>query len=60
VGHADVALNEVVARVVQSEPDAAGEIARGIVEGRYLHSLFGCYLHSRFSANRSSLRRGAL
>jgi hypothetical protein len=60
VGHADVALNEVVARVVQSEPDAAGEIAHGIVEGRYLHSLFGRHLHSRFSANRSSLRRGAL
>jgi Iron-containing redox enzyme len=59
VGHADVALNEVVAPVVRSEPAAAAEIARGIVEGRYLHSLFGRHLHSRFSANQSSLRQGA-
>ncbi|HEY3864536.1 MAG TPA: iron-containing redox enzyme family protein [Solirubrobacteraceae bacterium] len=60
VGHADVALNEVVAPVLRSEPAAAGEIARGIVEGRYLHSLFARHLHNRFSANRSSLRRGTL
>ncbi len=59
VGHADVALNEVVAPVVRSEPEAAADIARGIVEGRYLHSLFGQHLHGRFSSNRSSLRRGA-
>jgi hypothetical protein len=57
-GHADVALNEVVAPVLQSEPAAAADIARGIVEGRYLHALFGEHLHSRFSANRSSLRQG--
>jgi hypothetical protein len=60
VGHADVALNEVVAPVLRSEPEAAAEVARGIVEGRYLHALFGAHLHSRFSANRSSLRQGAL
>jgi hypothetical protein len=59
-GHADVALNEVVARVLQSEPAAIAEIARGVVEGRYLHALFSRHLHSRFSAGRSSLRRGAV
>ncbi len=41
VGHADVALNEVVAPVLRGEPEAAADIARGIVEGRYLHALFG-------------------
>ncbi len=59
-GHADVALNEVVMAVVEEEPAAAPEIARGIVEGRYLHALFSRHLHESFSAGRSSLREGKL
>jgi hypothetical protein len=59
-GHADVALNEVVLPVLQSEPGAASEIARGVVEGRYLHSLFSGHLHDCFSAARSSLRKEAV
>jgi hypothetical protein len=59
-GHADVALNEVVVPVLQSEPAAAADIARGVVEGRYLHSLFSSHLHACFSAGRSSLRREAV
>lgn len=59
-GHADVALNEVVAPVLDEQPAAAAEIARGVVEGRYLHALFSRHLHARFSAGRSSLRAGTL
>lgn len=59
-GHADVALNEVVLPVLQSEPEAALEIARGVVEGRYLHSLFSGHLHDCFSESRSSLRKEAV
>ncbi len=55
-GHSDVALNEVIMPVVQAEPEAAAEIARGVLEGRYLHALFSGHLHDRFSAGRSSLR----
>jgi len=58
-GHADVALNEVVMPVVRDEPDAATEIARGVVEGRWLHGLFSTHLHEAFSAGRSSLRPAA-
>jgi hypothetical protein len=59
-GHADVALNEVVMPVLGAEPAAAAEVARGVVEGRYLHSLFSQHLHASFSAGRSSLREGTL
>ncbi|MCW2967083.1 MAG: iron-containing redox enzyme family protein [Solirubrobacteraceae bacterium] len=55
-GHADVALNEVILPVLAEEPSAVEEIARGVVEGRYLHSLFSAHLHACFSAGRSSLR----
>jgi hypothetical protein len=59
-GHADVALNEVVMPVLAAEPAAAAEVARGVVEGRYLHALFSRHLHACFSAGRTSLREGAL
>lgn len=59
-GHADVALNEVVVPVLQAEPRAIADIARGVVEGRYLHSLFSRHLHRSFSAGRSSLREEAV
>jgi hypothetical protein len=59
-GHSDVALNEVVMPVVREEPDARAEIARGVVEGRWVHELFSRHLHACFSAGRSSLRAGAL
>lgn len=59
-GHADVALNEVVGPVLESEPAAAAEIARGVVEGRYLHALVSRHLHGCFSAGRTSLREGTL
>jgi hypothetical protein len=59
-GHADVALNEVVAPVLEAEPAAAAEIARGVVEGRYLHALVSRHLHACFSAGRTSLREGTL
>ena len=59
-GHADVALNEVVIPVLESEPAASAEVARGIVEGRYLHSLVGAHLHACFSNGRSSMRKGHL
>jgi hypothetical protein len=58
-GHADVALNEVVGPVIDAEPDAAAEVARGVVEGRYLHALVSRHLHACFSAGRSSLRESA-
>lgn len=54
-GHADVALNEIVLPVVRDEPAAAPEIARGVVEGRYLHGLVSAHLHACFTAGRSSL-----
>jgi len=56
-GHADVALNEVVMPVVRAEPAAAVEIARGVLEGRWLHGLVSAHLHAAFSAGRSSLRQ---
>ncbi len=59
-GHADVALNEVVLPVIESEPEAVAEVARGVVEGRYLHALFGHHLHSSFTEGRSSLREGSV
>lgn len=55
-GHADVALNEVVLPVLRDEPAAVSEVARGIVEGRWLHGLFSSHLHSCFTGGRSSLR----
>ena len=58
-GHADVALNEVVMPVVRAEPEAARDIARGVLEGRWLHGLVSAHLHESFSAGRSSLRRPA-
>jgi hypothetical protein len=59
-GHSDVALNEVVMPVVRDEPDARADIARGVVEGRWIHSLFSKHLHECFSAGRSSLREGSV
>ncbi len=59
-GHSDVALNEVVMPVVRDEPDARAEIARGVVEGRWIHHLFSAHLVACFEAGRTSLRRGAL
>jgi len=56
-GHADVALNEVVMPVVRAEPDAARDIARGVLEGRWLHDLLSAHLHEAFSSGRSSLRQ---
>ena len=58
-GHADVALNEVVMPVVRAEPEAARDIARGVLEGRWLHGLVSAHLHEAFSAGRSSLREVA-
>jgi len=58
-GHSDVALNEVVMPVVCEEPAAMADIARGVVEGRWIHALFSAHLHAAFSAGRSSLRGGA-
>ncbi len=55
-GHSDVALNEVIMPVVREEPAAMAEIARGVVQGRWIHTLFSTHLHECFSAGRSSLR----
>ena len=57
-GHSDVALNEVVMPVVREEPAAMAEVARGVLEGRWVHSLLSAHLHACFSAGRSSLRAG--
>lgn len=56
-GHSDVALNEVIMPVVGDEPAAMAEIARGVLEGRWIHTLFSNHLHECFGAGRSSLRR---
>lgn len=58
-GHSDVALNEVVMPVVAEEPAAMAEVARGVVEGRWVHNLLSEHLHASFSAGRSSLRGAA-
>lgn len=58
-GHQDVALNEVVMPVVREEPAAMPEVARGVLEGRFVESLFSHHLHECFSAGRSSLRSAA-
>jgi hypothetical protein len=55
-GHADVALNEVILPIVREEPEAMAEIARGVVEGRWVFGLFSAHLHACFSAGRSSFR----
>ena len=56
-GHAQVALEEMVLPVVRAEPQAAPEIARGVLEGRVLHHAFSTHLAGRFGAGRSSLTR---
>lgn len=58
-GHQDVALNEVIMPVVRAQPQARGEIARGVVEGRAVHRLFSAHLHSCFEAGVSSMREPA-
>lgn len=55
-GHADVALNEVVMPVVREEPDARQEVARGVVEGRWVDELLSAHLLASWGAGRSSLR----
>ncbi len=55
-GHSDVALNEVVMPVVREEPAAMADVARGVLEGRWIHALLSSHLHECFSAGRSSLR----
>lgn len=58
-GHSDVALNEVILPVVREEPGAMAEIARGVVEGRWIEAGFSAHLHACFTAGRSSLRDAA-
>lgn len=55
-GHADVALNEVIMPVVLEEPDARADIARGVVEGRWVDELLSRHLLACWGAGRSSLR----
>jgi hypothetical protein len=55
-GHSDVALNEVVMPVVAEEPAAMADVARGVLEGRWIHALLSTHLYGCFSAGRSSLR----
>jgi hypothetical protein len=55
-GHQQVALEEMIHPVVAAEPDAAPEIARGVLEGTVVHSWFSKHLVESFSAGRSSLR----
>lgn len=58
-GHQEVARDEVIGPIVAAEPDARAEIARGVLEGRVVHRLFGAHLHASFTAGRSSLREAA-
>lgn len=55
-GHQDVALDEIIMPVVRHEPAAMGEVARGVLEGRIVHSLFSRHLEESFTGGRSSLR----
>ena len=55
-GHQQVALDEMIRPVVAAEPDAAAEIARGVLEGVHVHSWFSRHLVESFSQGRSSLR----
>ena len=54
-GHQEVALDELIGPVVADEPDARADIARGVVEGRAVHALFGAHLRASFVAGRSSM-----
>jgi hypothetical protein len=54
-GHQDVALQEVIRPVVEDEPDAREEIARGVLEGRAVHRLFGAHLAATVKQGRTSL-----
>jgi hypothetical protein len=54
-GHQQVALEEVIAPVVRAEPEAAPEIARGVLEGHVVHALFSHHLVRSFTAGVSSL-----
>jgi hypothetical protein len=56
-GHQQVALEEMIRPVVAAEPEAAPEIARGVLEGIVVHSWFSEHLVQSFSAGRSSLRQ---
>lgn len=55
-GHQQVALEEMIRPVVAAEPDAAPEIARGVLEGVHVHSWFSRHLVESFCSGRSSLR----
>lgn len=55
-GHQDVALNEVIVPVLEQQPEAGPEIARGVLEGRVVEHAYGAHLHAAFTAGRSSLR----
>jgi hypothetical protein len=54
-GHQQVALEEMIAPVVRAEPEAAAEIARGVLEGHVVHALFSHHLVRSFRAGTSSL-----
>lgn len=54
-GHQEVALNEVIVPVLEQQPGAGPEIARGVLEGRIVEGAFGRQLEEHFKAGRSSL-----
>ena len=56
-GHQDVALNEIILPVVEEQPDARSDIARGVLEGHAVHRLFGAHLADTLKHGRSSLCR---
>lgn len=58
-GPQEVALDEVIGPVVRDEPEAAPEIARGVLEGHLVHALFSRHLVTSFRAGRSALQAPA-
>lgn len=58
-GHQQVALEELCVPVVAAEPAAAPEVARGVLEGRWLGTEYSRFLRERWESGRSALVEGA-